>query len=166
LMIRTEVLDINPLYGADNYAGQFSKPTCALLGQASGCTVKSDSTSYNLADFIFGLPSSIGLGNNMVTNLRQHVHALYFQDDWRVNSKLTVNLGLRYEFATPQYERDNHMANFDPSTNSTSILGFSHLRLVVRDPRGHSMTHYTAGLSAAMALVAPSNPVRFRGTSG
>jgi hypothetical protein len=118
LMIRTEVLDINPLYGADNYAGQFSKPTCALLGQASGCTVKSDSTSYNLADFIFGLPSSIGLGNNMVTNLRQHVHALYFQDDWRVNSKLTVNLGLRYEFATPIWERDNLWSNYSPASNS------------------------------------------------
>jgi hypothetical protein len=118
LMIRTEVLDINPLYGADNYGGQFSKPTCALLGQATGCAVKSDSTSYNLADFIFGLPSSIGLGNNLVTNLRQHVHALYFQDDWRVNSKLTLNLGLRYEFATPIWERDNLWSNYSPASNS------------------------------------------------
>ncbi len=37
--LRTEVLDINPLYGQDTYNGQFSKPTCAQLGQAAGCTI-------------------------------------------------------------------------------------------------------------------------------
>jgi hypothetical protein len=42
----------------------------------------------------------------------------YIQDDFRVSPKLTLNLGLRYEFATPQWERDNHMANYDPATNS------------------------------------------------
>jgi hypothetical protein len=116
--IRTEVLDVNPLYGADTYSGQFSKPTCAQLGEPSGCSITSDSTSYNLADFIFGLPSSIGLGNDAVTNLRQHVHALYLQDDYRVTPKLTLNVGLRWEFATPIWERDNHWSDFDPTTDT------------------------------------------------
>jgi hypothetical protein len=109
LAIRTEVLDINPLYGQDTYAGQFSKP----LGSTA-----SDATTFNLADFIFGLPSTIQLGNNVVTNLRQHITALYFMDDYRVNSKLTLNLGLRWEFATPIWERDNQWSNFDPATNT------------------------------------------------
>jgi hypothetical protein len=109
MIVRTEVLDINPLYGADTYAGQFSKPTASS---------PSDATTYNLADFMFGLPSTIQLGNNLVTNLRQHVHSLYFQDDWRVNQKLTVNLGLRWEFATPIWERDNLWSNFDPTTDT------------------------------------------------
>jgi hypothetical protein len=116
--VRTEVLDINPLYGSNTYSGQFSKPTCAQLGQAAGCAIPSDSTSYNLADFIFGTPSQIGLGNNLVTNLRQHIHALYVKDDYRVTPKLTVNLGLRWEFATPIWERDNLWSNFDPGTNT------------------------------------------------
>ncbi|HEX3684916.1 MAG TPA: TonB-dependent receptor [Bryobacteraceae bacterium] len=116
--IRTEVLDINPLYGADTYAGQFSKPACAELGKRSGCTITSDAASYDLADFIFGLPSTIQLGNDLVTNLRQHIHALYIQDDYRVNSKLTLNLGLRWEFATPIWERDNNWSNFDPATGT------------------------------------------------
>jgi hypothetical protein len=34
-----------------------------------------------------------------------------------VNSKLTLNLGLRWEFATPIWERDNLWSNFDPTTN-------------------------------------------------
>ncbi len=117
-IIRTEVLDVNPLYGQDTYNGQFSKPTCAQLGQAAGCTVPSDATSYNLADFIFGTPSSVNLGNNFVSNLRQHVYGTYVQDDWRVTSTLTLNLGLRWEFATPLVDRDNNWSNFDPATGT------------------------------------------------
>ena len=64
------------------------------------------------------MPSAIGLGNNVVTNQRQHIHSFYAQDDYRVTSKLTLNLGLRYEFATPIWERDNLWANFNPATNS------------------------------------------------
>ena len=117
LAIRTEVLDINPLYGQLTYSGQFSKPTAAQCG----CTPPTDANSvnaYDLADFYFGLPSAIALGNDLVTNLRQHVNSLYVQDDWRVTSKLTVNLGLRWEFATPIWERDNQWSNFDPTTNT------------------------------------------------
>ena len=114
--IRTEVLDVNPLYGQDSYSGQFSKPTCTELGEASGCTITASSTAYNLADFIFGLPSSINLGNPYTSNLRQHVHGVYLQDDWRVTPKLTLNIGLRWEFATPLWDRDNGWSNFDPAT--------------------------------------------------
>jgi hypothetical protein len=106
--IRTEVLDVNPLYGEDTYSGQFSKP--------AGGT--GSATAYNLADFIFGLPNIINLGNNVVTNLRQHVNSLYVQDDYHVNSKLTLNLGLRWEYATPIWERDNNWSNFNPSTDT------------------------------------------------
>jgi hypothetical protein len=117
--IRTEVMDINPVYGLNAYAGQFSKPaSCAQLGRPSNCTIAADPTTYNLADFLFGLPSQVQLANYLITNYRQHQYFLYAQDDYRVNSKLTLNLGLRWEFATPRWERDNVLTNFDPATNS------------------------------------------------
>ena len=118
LLIHTEVLDTNPLYGQDTYNGQFSKPTCAQLGQPSGCAVPNDPASYNLADFIFGTPAIVSQGSYLVINLRQYVHSFYVQDDWRVTPKLTVNLGLRWDFATPLYERDNNYSNFDPTTDT------------------------------------------------
>ena len=118
LFIRTEILDTNPLYGQDTYAGGFSKPACAQLGQASGCAVASDATSYSLADFMFGVPNQINQGSYTVVNLRQFVHSLYAQDDYRINPKLTLNIGLRWEFASPLYERDNNYSNFDPTTDT------------------------------------------------
>jgi hypothetical protein len=118
LLVRTEVLDINPLYGSDTYSGQYSKPTCAQLGQPATCTIAADTTSYDLADFYFGLPSTIAQGTNLTTNLRQHVHSLYVQDDWHAIPKLTLNLGMRWEYATPIWDRDNYWSNFDPSTNT------------------------------------------------
>jgi outer membrane receptor protein involved in Fe transport len=118
LMVRTEVLDINPLYGSDTYNLQYSKPTCGQLGLGPACTIVNDPTSYDLADFYFGLPSTIAQGTNLTTNLRQHVHSLYVQDDWHAAPKLTLNLGLRWEYATPIWDRDNYWSNFDPATNT------------------------------------------------
>ena len=118
LLVHTEILDTNPIYGQDTYSGNFSKPTCAQLGQPTGCTVATDNTSYSLADFMFGTPNTINQGSYTIVNLRQYVHSLYFQDDYRVSARLTLNIGLRWEFASPLYERDNNYSNFDPTTNT------------------------------------------------
>ena len=106
-------MDINPVYGLNAYAGQFNKP-------ANGT---GSAPVYNLADFIFGLPSQVQLANYLNTNYLQHQYLTYVQDDYRVNSKLTLNLGLRWEFATPRWERDNVLTNFDPVTNTLLHAG-------------------------------------------
>ncbi len=117
MVIRTQVLDVNPMYGNDQYLGNFSKPSCAQLGLAT-CTIANDATSYSLADFLFGLRSAYALSTNVIGNYRQHEHFMYVQDNFRVNSKLTLNMGLRWEFATPRWERDNALSNFDPVTKT------------------------------------------------
>jgi hypothetical protein len=104
--ISTEVQDVNPLYGRDSYNGRFTGP--------SGTT----NNLYNLADFMLGLRAQYALSSVLVANLRRHMHFAYVQDDWRATSRLTLNLGVRYEFSTPYWEKDNVLSNFDPSTNS------------------------------------------------
>ena len=47
--------------------------------------------------------------------------AFYVQDDWKVTPKLTVNLGLRYEWSTPYSERNNQL-QFSDFTGDTGIL--------------------------------------------
>src|SRR5205807_10121627 len=54
------------------------------------------------------------LSTLFVANLQQNMHFAYLQDDFKFNSRLTLNLGVRYEYGSPQFERDNHLTNFDP----------------------------------------------------
>ena len=42
----------------------------------------------------------------------------YVQDDWRATRRLTLNLGLRYGYSTPYWERDNVLSNYDPAANA------------------------------------------------
>lgn len=104
--INTDIDDFNPKYGDFSYSGQFSRPT----------TITTSNNLYNLADFLFGAPSAYSLNNSIIVNYRQRMHFAYLQDDFKVNQKLTLNLGVRYEFATPQWEDKNRLANFDPKT--------------------------------------------------
>jgi hypothetical protein len=103
--IQTNINDFNPAYGQDIYGGQFSNP-----GKSN--------TVYNLVDFLYGARSTYQLTNQAVANLEQRMHFTYLQDDFKFSRKLALNLGISYEFATPQYERDNRQANYDSKTNS------------------------------------------------
>lgn len=117
--VNTVVNDFNPSYGQDNYASGFSNngsPANSSPVTSSYSTQLSQ--ARNLADFMFGNRSSYSLTNYQVVNLRQRFNFMYFQDDMKLLPSLTVNAGLRYEIATPQWERDNKLANFDPATKT------------------------------------------------
>lgn len=70
----------------------------------------------SIASFLLGT----GTANNVLIQGWKNVasqsfyHAFYFQDDWRITSKLTFNLGVRYDLDTPRTERYNRMNWFDP----------------------------------------------------
>ena len=48
----------------------------------------------------------------------QNMQFYFVQDDYRLTDKLTANVGLRYEYATPPLEKNNQFANFDPETGT------------------------------------------------
>lgn len=58
-----------------------------------------------------------------VPHFTNHEHSLYVQDDWKVNSRLTVNLGLRYELFVPDTEENDRLANFDKANNVLVYAG-------------------------------------------
>jgi hypothetical protein len=109
---QTEVSDGSTLYGSDSYSGQFSKP--------AGGTA--NSAVYNLADFMFGNRSGYSLSNQFLPVMEQWMAFGYVQNDFKASSRLTLNLGLRYEFATPQMEKHNNLSNLD-AVNNTIVLG-------------------------------------------
>jgi hypothetical protein len=127
--VNTEIDDFNPKYGRDQYNSRFSRP--------AGST--STDNLYNLADFMFGLRNNYSLNNDIIINLRQRMHFLYLQDDFKISQKLTLNAGLRYEFGTPQWEEKNRLSNFDPATRTliTAKDGGIYDRALVRPDRNN-----------------------------
>jgi hypothetical protein len=75
-------------------------------------------TFANLNNFLAGVPQrgTILVGDN-TNNFRQHYYAGFAQDDWRLTSRLTLNLGLRYEFKGSPYEQNNYFGGFNPNVN-------------------------------------------------
>ncbi|MDW5264640.1 MULTISPECIES: TonB-dependent receptor [Acidobacteriaceae] len=126
------VNDNNPLYGSFSYGGGYSLCTgCA--GAASSAV-----TDNYWADFLFGNTNNYSLANYFVAHLRQTLDSAYAQDDWKVNPKLTLNLGLRWEYGSPYSEQKKFISNFDPTTQTV-------LTITPGAVQGNGITPYTGG---------------------
>ncbi len=71
---------------------------------------QADANSGNgFATFLLGYPTGGNVDNNVSPAFRSHYYALFVQDDFKVSPKLTLNLGLRWDYETPRTERHNQM---------------------------------------------------------
>ena len=69
-------------------------------------------TGDGMAEFMLGWAAAGSLGNENSENLMANSLAAFIQDNWKVSSRLTVNLGLRYDiFFAPTFP-DGHVSNF------------------------------------------------------
>ncbi len=67
------------------------------------------SSGMSIASLLLGYPNSGTMNWNTYQFWSQHYFAPWVQDDWKITKKLTLNLGLRWDFTTPETERHNKM---------------------------------------------------------
>lgn len=77
-------------------------------------TVSGTTAGRDYADALFGATEYTQLTNVYFVDQRLWMASGFVEDDWKITPRLTLNLGLRYDFATPAMEGQNHMANFNP----------------------------------------------------
>jgi hypothetical protein len=105
--IRFSTLQPQQSRGSYNYTGA----STANLN-SGGSTIAN--TGSGIADFLFDLQNNGGLSNQVTNGDQRSDNAVYFQDDWRLSPKLTVNLGLRWEYFQPYQDVGGYQASFNP----------------------------------------------------
>jgi hypothetical protein len=101
--------------------------------QGPVATSASSTAGSALASFLLGTAASGSITSNPALALQSLYYAFYVQDDFKVTRKLTLNLGIRYEYEAPWTDRFNQLTNFNfqavppltaPGLNLHGALGF------------------------------------------
>ena len=113
-----------------------------FIGTTNGTTVNSFNAGAGLANLLMGVPVTVARNATPGgPGYRTWEPSVYLQDDWRITSRLTLNLGVRYDIFTPKTEIRDRMSNFDPATGQILLAGLNSSR--------------TAGISTDFGNVAP-----------
>lgn len=76
-------------------------------------------TGNDFADFLTGQPAAYSQGPKANTNARTKFSYGFAEDEWRVRPRLTLTLGLRYEYSTPKLDTHGDTSNVIPGKQST-----------------------------------------------
>jgi hypothetical protein len=92
---------------ANQQTGSFTFGSTWTKGPLDNASASPSGYGQSLAALLLGLPDSAIVVRASSYAEQSNSWGFFLQDDWKVSSKLTVNLGLRYEFETPLHERFN-----------------------------------------------------------
>jgi len=87
-------------------------------GTANNTDAPGYSSGLSTASLLLGYPNNGSVNWTDYPFYSQHYFAPWFQDDWKITEKLTLNLGLRWDFLTPEVERHNKL---DGTFNATVL---------------------------------------------
>jgi carboxypeptidase family protein/TonB-dependent receptor-like protein len=80
-----------------------------------------DGSGNGLADMLLGIPTTSVISTLTYFGNRQHTYGGFVQDDFKVSSRLTLNLGLRYDYTSPIFEAHDRQSNFDFATGQIIV---------------------------------------------
>ena len=76
-------------------------------------------TGNGFADYLLGIPSAYQQGPSAPSNIRTKSFYGFLQDEWRVTNRLTLTLGVRYEYNSPKYDTEGRTYSILPGLQST-----------------------------------------------
>jgi hypothetical protein len=83
-------------------------PCAAGVGACAGVVNGANGINYD------GGPNGVFVSNISLTDNGKNYYGTYLNDDWKVTNKLTLNLGVRWDYFQPVYEHHGNQANFIP----------------------------------------------------
>jgi hypothetical protein len=103
-------------FKSNQQTGQFTFGSTWTRGPLDNAANSPSSIGQSVAELLLGLPDSSSITRQADYAEQSGAWGFFVQDDWKISPKLTVNLGLRYEFETPLTERYNRSTlGFDPT---------------------------------------------------
>ena len=90
-----------------------------LLNNYGVLTFNNSVTRNALADFLIGIPSAMTQDAPVTALWNSWYGAAFLQDDYRLNSRMTLNLGLRWDVQTPGTDPQNRFTTYVPGQKST-----------------------------------------------
>ncbi len=111
-----QINSINEAPGSFNFSS--AQTSCDPTSNGGPCTALnygSTESGNPIASMLLGTASGGGQSINIDPAMALHTYGAYIQDQWRVDQRLTVNFGLRYENQRPATERFNRLVYFDPN---------------------------------------------------
>ncbi len=111
--IRFSTLQPQDSRGYYNYTGRET----SNLNESSPVT----NTGSGIADFLLDVQHDAGLSNEVTNGDQRSNNSAYLQDDWRLNRKLTLNLGIRWEFFQPYQDVGGFQASFSPTAGTLAF---------------------------------------------
>lgn len=78
-------------------------------------------TSAAITDFFFGRPNTFNQDSPVYANANYWNYGVFFQDDWRLNPRLTVNMGVRWDVQTTPLDTMRRTLNFKEGVQSTAV---------------------------------------------
>ncbi len=156
------VYQLNNTQGAAGSTFSFNR----AFTQGSNPNTAGATSGFGFASFMLGTPAggTVGFGAPVTETVKNF--ALFAQDDWRLTPKLTLNLGLRWEYEGGITDRYGAISNFDPSVRSTinglnltGGLAFPGVDGLSRGHRDAEFTNFQPRLGFAWQLI-PKTVIR------